>query len=97
MNPWGRDAMEHWQTHLPDRYRALKDPATYFTNLGEQADARYLEIRDGLLAGLNPNDGTIGWAEFQDRVAQADQTAREIAETEMIYIPPDDSRGTPEI
>jgi hypothetical protein len=91
MNPWGRDAMEHRQIHLPDRYRALKDPETYFTNLGKQADARYLEIRDGLLAGLNPNNGAIGWAEFQDRVAQADQTAREIVETEMIYIPPDDS------
>jgi hypothetical protein len=97
MNPWGRDAMEHWQIHLPHRYRTLKDPETYFTNLGKQADARYLEIRDGLLAGLNPNDGTIGWAEFQDRVAQADQTAREIVETEMIYIPPDDSPDTPEI
>jgi hypothetical protein len=99
MNPWGRDAMEHWQTHLPDRYRTLKDPETYFTNLGKQADARYLEIRDGLLAGLNPNDGTIGWAEFQDRVAQADQTAREIVETEMIYLPPDspDSADSPEI
>jgi hypothetical protein len=96
MNPWGRDAMEHWQTHLPDRYRALTDPETYFTNLGEQADARYLEIRDGLLAGLNPNDGTIGWAEFQDRVAQADQTARTLVETEMIYLPPDDSPATPD-
>jgi hypothetical protein len=30
-------------------------------------------------------------------VAQADQTAREIVETEMIYIPPDDSPDTPEI
>jgi hypothetical protein len=89
MNPWGRDAMAHWQTHLPGRYRALKDPKTYFTDLGRQADARYVEIRDGLLAGLNPNDGTIGWAEFQDRVAQADQTAREIVEREMIYLPPD--------
>ena len=97
MNPWGRRAMEHWQTHLPDRYRALTDPEPYFTNLGKQAAARYLEIRDGLLAGVSPNDGTIGWAEFQDRVAQADQTAREIVETEMIYVPPDDSPGTPEI
>ena len=97
MNPWGRDAMEHWQIHLRHRYRALKDPETYFTNLGKQADARYLEIRDGLLAGLNPNDGTIGWAEFQDRVTQADQTARELVDTEMIYLPPDDSPDTPEI
>ena len=61
----------------------------YFTRLGEDAEARYLEIRDGLLEGLNPNDGTIDWPTFQDRVAQADQTAREIVGTEMIYLPPD--------
>ena len=53
----------------------------YFTRLGEDAAARYLEIRDGLLEGLNPNDGTIDWATFQDGVAQADQTAREIVGT----------------
>jgi hypothetical protein len=30
----------------------------------------------------------MGWHEFQDRVAQADQTAREMVETELIYLPP---------
>jgi hypothetical protein len=87
MNPWGRRAMEHWQTHLPDRYAALEDPVVYFTRLGEDAAARYLEIRDGMLEGLNPNDGSIDWASYQDKVAQADQTAREIVNTEMIYLP----------
>lgn len=88
MDPWGRTAMEHWQTHLPERYAALEDPMAYFTQLGEEASARYEQIRDGLLDGVSPNNGTIGWAEFQDRVAQADQTAREMVETEMIYPPP---------
>lgn len=86
MNPWGRRAMEHWQTHLPERYAALDDPVAYFTRLGEDAAARYLEIRDGMLEGLNPNDGSIDWASFQQRVAQADQTAREIVGSEMIYL-----------
>jgi hypothetical protein len=53
-----------------------------------------MEIRGSLLAGLNPNDGTISWAEFQE-VAQ-DQTTREIVETEMIYVPPD-TRAPPEM
>lgn len=86
MNPWGRRAMEHWQTHLPEKYAGLDDPVEYFTRLGEEAAARYLEIRDGMLEGLNPNDGTIDWATFQERVAQADQTAREIVGSEMIYL-----------
>jgi hypothetical protein len=78
--------MEHWKLHLPERYAALDDPVEYFTRLGEDAAARYLEIRDGLLEGLSPNDGTIDWATFQEKVAQADQTAREIVGSEMIYL-----------
>ena len=90
MNHWGQRAMQHWQTHLTGRFAGLEDPQAYFTDLGKRADERYLEIRDGLLGGANPNDGTIGWAEFQDKVAQADQTAREMVEAEMIYLPPAD-------
>ncbi len=89
MNMWGQRAMEHWKVHLPERYAALADPATYFTRLGEEAGARYLELRDGLLAGRNPSDGTTTWAEFQALTAQADQQARETVEAEMIYLSPD--------
>jgi hypothetical protein len=88
MNLWGVTARDHWQTHRPRSYAALEDPEEFFTTLGEEAADRYLTIRDGLLEGLSPNDGTIGWAEFQDRTAQADQAAREIVEREMIYLPP---------
>jgi hypothetical protein len=80
--------MEHWQTQLPERYTALEDPQEFFTQLGEEAADRYLAVRDSVLEGLSPNDGTMGWLEFQDRVAQADQTAREMVETELIYLPP---------
>jgi hypothetical protein len=89
MNPWGRRAMAHWKTHRPEQFAALADPVGYFTRLGEDAEARYREIRDGMLEGLNPNDGTIDWLSFQERTAQADQRAREIVGTEMIYLPPD--------
>jgi hypothetical protein len=44
-------------------------------------------IRDGMLHGLSPNDGNIGWAEFLDRVAWANQTAHEITTRELIYLP----------
>ena len=57
--------MEHWRRHLPRRYRALEDPQAFFTGLGAQAAAHYEQIRDSLLEGVNPNDGTIGWAEFR--------------------------------
>ena len=46
MNRYGILARDHWQTHLPDRYRALKDPETFFTELGEQIQERVDELMD---------------------------------------------------
>jgi hypothetical protein len=39
----------------------------------------------------------MGWAEFQDRTAQADQTAREVVEREMIYLPPSEVDQTSDL
>ncbi|MGH9211394.1 MAG: hypothetical protein ACRD2C_12040 [Acidimicrobiales bacterium] len=87
MSHWGDLARAHWQRHLPDRYAALEDPDGFFADLDDEASAYYQSIRDGMLEGVNPNNGTITWADFLDRVAWANQTAREIVETELIYIP----------
>lgn len=94
MNIWGVAARDHWRRYRPQSYAALEDPEGFFSELGEEAAARYLVLRDGLLDGVHPNDGSIGWAEFQDRTAQADQTAREIVEREMIYLPPGGADST---
>ena len=94
MNFWGRMAMEHWKTHRPVSLAGLADPTRYFEDLGNQASERYVAIRDGLMEGVTPNDGTIGWEEFMDRTAQADQTAREIVEQELIYLPPGEGDPT---
>jgi hypothetical protein len=88
VNIWGRNAKRHWQENRPASYAALDDPESFFSQLGEEAAARYLMIRDQMVEGLNPNDGTISWSEFQDRTAQADQAAQEIVEREMIYLEP---------
>jgi hypothetical protein len=66
----------------------VRGPGGPFSQLGQEAAERYLAVRDSLLEGLSPNDGTMDWPEFQARVAQADQTARELVETELIYLPP---------
>lgn len=84
---WGRMARDHWQRHLPDQYAALDDPDRFFEILDNDISEHYQAIRDGLLEGVNPNNSTIGWAEFLDRVAWADQTAREIVSHELIYLP----------
>jgi hypothetical protein len=87
---WGRLARDHWELHLPTRLAALADPDAYFEMLEDEATAYYAAIRDGMLDGLNPNNGTISWAEFLDRIAWANQTAREIVGHELIYIPGED-------
>jgi len=84
---WGQLAREHWQRHLPQRYAALEDPNGYFAALDQEATAYYLAIRDGQLKDVNPNNGTIGWAEFLNLVAWANQTAREIVGHELIFLP----------
>lgn len=94
---WGIVARDHWQRHLPRRLAALEDPDAFFDALEDEAQAYHAAIRDGLLKGLNPNDGTIGWAEFVTRVDQANAIAREIVGHELIFIPgeddPDDGVG----
>lgn len=91
VNIWGMNAKKHWQAHRPQSYAALADPEEFFQTLGEDAAARYLVLRDSLMQGANPNDGTLSWADFQDRSAQADQSAQEIVESEMIYLPPSEA------
>jgi len=88
MNLWALEAMDHWKAHRPASLAALENPDRFFEALGEEASERYQAIRDGLLEGVSPKDGTITWAELPDRVAQADQTAREIVGSEMIFLPP---------
>lgn len=87
---WGVLAREHWQRHLPRRLAALEDPDRFFADLEDEAQEYYAAIRDGLLEGLNPNNGTISWAEFVTRVDQANATAREIVGHELIFLPGED-------
>ena len=88
---WGVLAREHWERHLPTRLAALEDPDAYFEMLEDEATAYYAAIRDGMLDGVNPNNGTISWAEFLDRIAWANQTAREIVATELVFLPKEDT------
>jgi hypothetical protein len=87
MSYWGAKAREHWQHHLPRRYAGLDDPERFFELLDEDASSYYQAIRDGLLEGVNPNDGTVSWADFLAKVSLADQTAHEIVSRELIYLP----------
>jgi len=57
MNRYGRIAHQHWQRHLPDRYRQISDPQTFFTELGEQIQLE-VTARTRSLAGDDPGGET---------------------------------------
>ncbi len=53
MNKYGARAKKHWEKWLPNRYKALPDPETFFTKMGEQISAQVAELTE-TLAGDDP-------------------------------------------
>ncbi|MFC1435340.1 hypothetical protein ACEZDB_32340 [Streptacidiphilus sp. N1-3] len=49
MNKYGHEARAYWRRWLPQRYAALPDPITYFTNLGEQVEAQVGDLWDAMV------------------------------------------------
>lgn len=57
MNPYGAKARKHWQKWLPERYSQIQDPETFFTNLGEEIEARVEELSQTLAGSDPPGEG----------------------------------------
>ncbi|WP_238323877.1 hypothetical protein [Salinispora pacifica] len=57
MNQYAAQAMSHWRSHLPNRYRQIEDPDEFFTELGEQI-AQQIEELSRTLAGPDPEQET---------------------------------------
>jgi hypothetical protein len=85
MNRYGVLARDHWQTHLPDRYRALEDPQTFFTELGEQIQERV----DELMEARRPKLGSDYLRNLQD-LNLAKQEAEDEALRELALLAPDE-------
>ena len=88
MNPYGAQARQHWQTHLPDRFAQIQDSETFFTDLGEQIEQQ-IQQEATALAGPDPADET-----YLDKVGRLN-TARATAESkvlrEMLPAPTDET------
>lgn len=57
MNHYGRQAMQHWATYLPDRYAQIPDPAEFFTTLGREIAEEIADL-SAQLAALQPPEPT---------------------------------------
>lgn len=86
MNRYGARAREHWKRWLPTRYSQLDDPESFFTDLGEEVEARIDELSQALAGSDPPGEG------YLDKVGRLNM-ARFNAESdlmrEMVLIEPE--------
>jgi hypothetical protein len=89
MNKYGRMAIRHWQTFLPDRLRAIpeSDQTRFFTELGEQAAAEIEELQMQL---AGPDPVGEGYLEKVGRLNAARMQAEEKVLAELILLAPEE-------
>ena len=92
MNHHGEQAQRHWSRYLPTSYGRLEDPARFFTDLGEQAEA---EIEDRYLRYAGPEIPGESAEDKQERLTQAMNRATEEVYAYLVT-PSPASQGEPE-
>lgn len=92
MNRYGRQAIQHWQTHLPNRYAQITNPQQHFTTLG-------LEVQDEIetLAADRANqEGPAGtYLDQVGRLNRIQAQAQEQVLAERVLLPPEADDPTP--
>ena len=86
MNRYGQMARKHWARWLPARYAAIKDPTSFFSDLGNQAEQRIDQLTDRLAGEDPPGEDYLAKA---GRLGQARMQAEEIVLAELILLPPE--------
>ncbi len=92
MNRYGAEALAHWRRHLPASYGKLEDPARFFADLGEQAEA---EIEDRYLRYAGPDVPGESAEDKQARLEGATNRATEEVHVELVT-PSPASQGEPD-
>ena len=92
MNRYGRQAMQHWQTHLPNRYAKIENPQQHFTSLGNQVQD---EI-ENLAANQAAQEGPAGtYLDQVGRLNRIQAQAEEQVLAERVLLPPEADDPTP--
>src|SRR5260370_41206708 len=86
MHHYGMMARQHWARWLPERYTAIPDPDSFFTDLGEEAARQIADLALDL-AGQDP-DGEDYLVKL-GRLNMARLQAEEIVLREQILLPPE--------
>ncbi len=86
MNRYGLMAQRHWARWLPGRYAATGDPGSFFSDLGNQAEARIDALAFELAGDDQPGEGFLGKA---GRLGEARHRAEQIVLSEDILLEPE--------
>jgi hypothetical protein len=84
MNRYGVLARQHWETHLPKRFRALESPEAFFTTLGQEVQERV----DELMEAHRPKSSSDYLGNLQ-ALNMAQQNAESEALRELALLPPE--------
>ena len=76
-SPYAARALQHYQTHLPNRFAKLTQPETFFNELGQQIATRVQMVEESLIGGQASTGSFL--SNFAAR-----QTARMQAEDEVL-------------
>jgi hypothetical protein len=88
MNRYGVRALEHWEKWLPERFREISHPQTYFSTLGEEIEQKIDELSQHLAGDDPPGEDYI---EKLGRLNMARRDAEEQVMREMGLIDAEES------
>lgn len=86
MNYYGEMARQHWARWLPGQYAAIKDPSSFFSDLGNRASDRIAELADQFAGDGPPGES---YPDRVGRLGQARRRAEEIVLPGMILLEPE--------
>lgn len=94
MNDLGRIVMGHWERFRPKELMSLREPESYFTTVGEQAEQDVLQISEEILRSQPASEDYL--AEVSRRTT-ARATAREMVLADLLSVPDEETKGEPEM
>ena len=90
---YAKIAESYWTTYLPSRVAQMKDPATFFQNLGEQVMA---QVRSALV-DTRPEASLTETSTYLDAKAAHDQVRKAAEETalhDLVFLTPEPGTET---
>jgi hypothetical protein len=86
MNRYGKMAMDHWSKWRPENFGLIKDPSTFFQELGEEVEQQIIDLTYNLAGPDQPGEGFMGKL---GRLNMARANAESQILREMVLLPPE--------